>query len=1431
MKTYLNLLFSKNIGPFKPNRLVFKEAPNRHDYKKINTYTNKDQEVHTENLSVEMREYKREVGGISYNIYKALEDDEKFSKETSKSYTYEMLHAMDESLVASGAESPGRTGKLGIDALESYLVQQKVAQFAIMNGLIYFYNDEDVEIMSLPIISSRQAALRDSFYEQRQGVLEEDAQQRQDLRAELNDDGEPPIDMERDQIEYTSPDDSLAVQIDLPRVARPQFSMPDNFWIQQGVAPEKLASKFKRSAQCSGYVKLRLADEIGQQGLEYYNLDDSTEAWAWKGILNAQPEKFEQVVNLSHYMAMDQDTIYPIDTDTSQYVSDLNSIWDGMDEADAAGGQTVMTVFWKGSGYKGQVAEYNSQLTPEERSLNTHIVYLEGRDYRPITAAPLWREELTSYLVRNLEITSGQKGLLANTEVRVEDRDCVFEGGYFVDAETKEPVYLKHGQKVKFKDFWFSHHFHGAGLISLTELAGQDQFVPVEAYRLIPEELEEPRFAAPAAPELQPISHFYLESGGNVRDSFISYMKTQKQVEVTDTMWENYRWYLTLVGFNPSSVEAEVDAVPIPDFNQLAIYITEQDGWSGLRYKEVQAQCSEYNATHPTEHLVFIPKGEGNTYIGPWQLAASLFEELDPQPNRREKAYILGEIDRLNSTLDLRVNPNNQAHYRWESGSYFWLNDDAIEAIIHNVRRERVLTQIYVPPTLVVGQMEGGTKLVEITPHERQVIESATNDPTIRTLLILILLNEQKGGGNRKALAEAADKVPFISERSVGLFQIEPTRIDRERLEKEGTNFETVEDLRVALITDDDLNAKIAVWRLRDAQNSYQALLDENNETDYSIIDKNFITGVLTYYNRSPLNMYAGMFGVMGNRVAEHFGLELRCSDYEKKPDKRYHPMVNMVADKGLDLVNEGYEFLYEKGINARKGRWDWQLVPAEQVLGWDREGISEFWKSLARNLVAQGKIDLSEEEISRDVKLIDGHPYNFLNSPLYTAVKGTYETDAGEALSLLIRDEEYPTTAVQNYGYRVTRYEQIDNIDEYSFYIAEEDALAQDLQDPIDLKKINSIRSRAGIGTMLIEIDDEMVEMQSFFKEGEPFRVELTEQEKESLPEVNENGLISILLTGARATGSGVGLTDTNKQILINPRTWDVVVVDLPRDLKVRYTNKQNAPQTSRLNSVRNNGGQEALMDVVAEITGQEVVHTFDVSFEDTIEIMDELLPLIGGLEINDPQGNSYVGRYVSEHKGNQYFPAHTVINSGQEALAYTRFRKGWVVNDSYDPSIIDENGDPVNPRSIEGTPLDGSNTHRTERQNLLLTAFYRQAANRENLPKLIPKMIEIWTRVDTNAGVMEQAQYISVAEAMASQVRSGAALREKIAAVGSTGKIEPIEVPGIGYRGETLVHDSVYINGINAAFEEGLIDALTSNDQPGTEDSGDPLITTDEL
>lgn len=234
------------------------------------------------------------------------------------------------------------------------------------------------------------------------------------------------------------------------------------------------------------------------------------------------------------------------------------------------------------------------------------------------------------------------------------------------------------------------------------------------------------------------------------------------------------------------------------------------------------------------------------------------------------------------------------------------------------------------------------------------------------------------------------------------------------------------------------------------------------------------------------------------------------------------------------------------------------------------------------------------------------------------------------------------------------------------------------------------------------------------------PVQQELTDLERMRYPKVNENGYVAILIAGKRGDNDPQGgkLFDSIKQVIIDPKTGNVMVVDIPRDLAVQCPRDRFDRNIHTIvNAVDVYAGRRVFKDVVAEITGQPVTHEVVMDVEKMLADSARLLELLGGkIVVQNPKSQHFWAEY-----SRNYFPPTSTLTTPQQIEDYIRFRHGYEVKPIYGERHTTY---PFpKPTPDERVRKAGSSVDRSDRQNMFLQSLFNNIKGMS--PLQMPAMI----------------------------------------------------------------------------------------------------------
>ena len=159
------------------------------------------------------------------------------------------------------------------------------------------------------------------------------------------------------------------------------------------------------------------------------------------------------------------------------------------------------------------------------------------------------------------------------------------------------------------------------------------------------------------------------------------------------------------------------------------------------------------------------------------------------------------------------------------------------------------------------------------------------------------------------------------------------------------------------------------------------------------------------------------------------------------------------------------------------------------------------------------------------------------------------------------------------------------------------------------------------------------------------------------------KDGRINILLVGMGGEGhKGKDLTDTIMIVSINPKTYQIAMLSIPRDLFVKvedknYSTKINAVYAHETRNEKNSEGDamNSLGQVIRDVTGQKIHYYIALDFDGFKDVINEL----GGIDV-DVKDDIYDSRYPGPNFSYQTFQIEKGFQhlDAETALKYSRVR-----------------------------------------------------------------------------------------------------------------------------------------------------------------------------
>jgi len=306
---------------------------------------------------------------------------------------------------------------------------------------------------------------------------------------------------------------------------------------------------------------------------------------------------------------------------------------------------------------------------------------------------------------------------------------------------------------------------------------------------------------------------------------------------------------------------------------------------------------------------------------------------------------------------------------------------------------------------------------------------------------------------------------------------------------------------------------------------------------------------------------------------------------------------------------------------------------------------------------------------------------------------------------------------------------------------------------------------------------------------ESSPRPVETVQGKKDALPKLNNHGHVSITLTGGRSTketSRGGGLFDSINQLVYDPETNTLAVVEISRDIIIKG---------KKLNA-RTKNNPKLLGEEVAKLTKENVDYNVNLTLETAEQLAGIILETLGPIEVK--QDEAIVCQMKEEDKLFYYFPKNPTIKNAKEMVKYAQFRYGWRVNEEYQNDQIRHGR---RPKQAEVLARYSSNTHRQLRQSALMKGILEKfkKLNAYEMIKVsakIPQILSVF-QGSTNIPPEEIGKFLYMAERLKNGGRiERISVKGKIAAIWS-------ESDGIKkYKGEKLISPDIFEKAIEEAF-----------------------------
>lgn len=293
-------------------------------------------------------------------------------------------------------------------------------------------------------------------------------------------------------------------------------------------------------------------------------------------------------------------------------------------------------------------------------------------------------------------------------------------------------------------------------------------------------------------------------------------------------------------------------------------------------------------------------------------------------------------------------------------------------------------------------------------------------------------------------------------------------------------------------------------------------------------------------------------------------------------------------------------------------------------------------------------------------------------------------------------------------------------------------------------------------------------------------------------LPKLNNNGHVSIVLTGGRSTketSKGGGLFDSINQFLYDPKTNTLAIVEVSRDIKIKGT---------KLNT-RTKNNPARLKEDVASLTKETVDYHANLTLESAEQLAEIILETFGPISVK--QDDAVVCQMKRPDGLFYYFPKNPTITNAKELVKYAQFRYGWRVSENYQN---DSKRHGHRPKGKEILARYSGNSHRQLRQSALVKGILEKLRSMNAIQLAvastkIPKVLAV-LKDSTNIPPEEIGKFLY----MAKKLKDGGGIvrvtaKDKITAIWE----ESPETGEKKYKGEKLTSPDVYKKAIDEVFK----------------------------
>lgn len=346
--------------------------------------------------------------------------------------------------------------------------------------------------------------------------------------------------------------------------------------------------------------------------------------------------------------------------------------------ADSGNYPSLITAFQTDTRYLSQIVQANRDKPVNERSYNSHVLVLLGRQ-PALTAEAAGSSKLYSFLYNRTGVKLKYQRFLkirvnrSNGE-KIEVSDQGAATVYAQDGTVKEivdmsSVRLKKGDSVSWQDVLISDFYKGQErLIGLAWYASQNETILIENFTLKNAEKK------PESP-YRIVGFVQIEKGQPVSSQL------QEKLILSDSDLQYYLAALSDSGINLNNI-TEKDIIPVFDIAAVRPIVDSKGGPSVLMHNILLENIDEYRHKNPLNVLIFVEPGSN-----PWSCFEPYFSEYFQGVyalTATERNFILMAIDESCPNIDFGMTPP-----KFEADSFIFLTKERIYEIALYVRRKQ----------------------------------------------------------------------------------------------------------------------------------------------------------------------------------------------------------------------------------------------------------------------------------------------------------------------------------------------------------------------------------------------------------------------------------------------------------------------------------------------------------------------------------------------------------------------------------------------------------------------------------------------------------------------------------------------------------------------------------------------------------------------